>query len=248
MGSGSIHNTHGPINWFSQTLPYRQLLDSLEEVQQMEFQTFLTLHSVYHSFRHCQLTFFKFSSMKYFRRSLFNYFTTLPKNVNTKNKKTVTFFCDGWYCFEVDQIWVYTISPPTHSQFVNVSQRLICVYCTLIMLIYIINYQKHQFLLLKFFTTLYKQYKQYVHNNVNPHIMMLHPTVTTHPIIHNCSWFNENIYIIYTTQHMQSPYKKIPPQPNCQICQKSAKNTPQKHPFIPLFNNKRKCTYASFPK
>lgn len=57
----------------------------------MEFQTFLTLHSVYHSFRHCQLTFFKFSSMKYFRRSLFNYFTTLPKNVNHKNKKPSLF-------------------------------------------------------------------------------------------------------------------------------------------------------------
>ena len=37
---------------------------------------------------------------------------------------------------------------------------------------------------------------------------------------------------------MQSPYKKITPQPNCQICQKSAKNTPQKHPFTPLFITK----------
>jgi hypothetical protein len=160
MGSVFQHNTHGPINWFSQTLPYRRLLGSLEEVQQMEFQTFLTLHSVYHSFHCCQLTFFKFSSMKYFRRSLFNYFTTTSKNVNPKNKKTVTFFCDGWYCFEVDQIWVYTISPPTHSQFVNVSQRLICVYCTLIMLIYIKQLSKHYYFLLKSFTTLYKQYKQ----------------------------------------------------------------------------------------
>jgi hypothetical protein len=36
--------------------------------------------------------------MNYLLRSLFNYFTTHPKNVNTKNKKTVTFFGDGWYC------------------------------------------------------------------------------------------------------------------------------------------------------
>jgi hypothetical protein len=55
--------------------------------QQMEFQAFHNLHSVYHNFRYCQLTFFKFSSMNYLLRSLFNNFTTTSKNVNPKNKK-----------------------------------------------------------------------------------------------------------------------------------------------------------------
>lgn len=55
----------------------------LAVAQQMEFQAFHHFHSVYHNFRYCQLTFFKFSSMKYFRRSLFNYSTPTRKNVNT---------------------------------------------------------------------------------------------------------------------------------------------------------------------
>ena len=63
----------------------------LAVAQQMEFQAFHNLHSVYHNFRYCQLTFFKFSSMNYLLRSLFNYFTTTSKNVNPKNKKPSLF-------------------------------------------------------------------------------------------------------------------------------------------------------------
>ena len=119
----------------------------------MEFQALPNTHSVYHNFRCCQPTFFKLSSMFNYRRSLFNHFTTSSKNVNTKIKKPSLFFGDGWYCFGLPTSDSYTISPPTHSQFVNVSQRLICVYLLLIMLIYIIDFQKRQYFFEKFSKT-----------------------------------------------------------------------------------------------
>ena len=58
----------------------------LAVAQQMEFQAFHNLHSVYHDYSHCQPTFFKFSNFlteTNNRRSLFTNFTTTRKNVNT---------------------------------------------------------------------------------------------------------------------------------------------------------------------
>ena len=137
MGSVSQHNTHGPINWFSQSLPLVTGGGSTDGVSSPSL-IFSKCIRNYH-FVNTFLKFLFHHPMNYLRCSLFNYSTTLSKNFNHKKQKTVTFFSDGWYCFKVALVWLYTISPSTHSQllFVNVSQRLICVYSTLIIIIYI---------------------------------------------------------------------------------------------------------------
>ena len=132
-------NTHGPINWFSQffTFGYWRWLNRWSfKPYLILIQSITTFVVVNCLFLNCHRELFSSLTVQL----LYHIF----KERQHQNKKTVTFFCDGWYCFEIDQIWVYTISPPTHSQFVNVSQRLICVYCTLIMLIYINQFEKHQ--------------------------------------------------------------------------------------------------------
>jgi len=111
--------------------------------QQMEFQAFHNLHSVYHDFHHCQPTFFKLSSCSTF---VVHCLLTLPQLQRTSTPKTKNhhFFGDGWYCFLSFLLHhYYTISTNTHSQFlVNVYQRLlsICVLTTFMLLIYIIKY------------------------------------------------------------------------------------------------------------
>jgi hypothetical protein len=62
--------------------------------QQMEFQAFHNLHSVYHDFHHCQPTFFKLSSCSTF---VVHCLLTLPQLQRTSTPKTKNhhFFGDG---------------------------------------------------------------------------------------------------------------------------------------------------------
>ena len=66
--------------------------------------------------------------MKYFRRSLFNYFTTPSKNVNHKNQKPSLFSVTVDIVQNLS-IQVYTISPSTHSQLLFVNGIPISLYC-----------------------------------------------------------------------------------------------------------------------
>jgi hypothetical protein len=144
MGSGSIHNTHGPINWFSQFSPYRRSFrltgggstDGVSSPFFIFYQSIITFVIV-----NRLLKFLFHHPMNYYLRSLFNYFTTPSKNVNTKNKKPPLF--QWWLILFQNALYnpIYTISTHTHSQLflVNVYQRLlsICVLTTIMLLIYI---------------------------------------------------------------------------------------------------------------
>ena len=89
MGSVFQHNTHGPINWFSQSLTFGYW----RWLNRWSFKPYLIL---FKSIRTSQFVnnFLKFSfryPVNYLLRSLFNNFTTTSKNVNPKNKKPSLF-------------------------------------------------------------------------------------------------------------------------------------------------------------
>ena len=121
MGSGFIHNTHGPINWFFQcfTFDYWRRLNRWSFKPYLIFTQSITVFTVVNWLflivswttfvAHCLIT------ILHIQR------TSIPK---TKNRH---FFQVTVDIVQISQNQVYTISPSTHSQFVNVSQRLICV-------------------------------------------------------------------------------------------------------------------------
>ena len=113
MGSVSQHNTHGPINWFSQSLPLVTGGGSTDGVSSpsLIFSKCIRNYRFVNTF----LKFHFYHPMNYLRCSLFNYYTTLSKNFNHKKQKTATFFSDGWHCSKSLNSSLYNITVNTFT-------------------------------------------------------------------------------------------------------------------------------------
>ena len=105
-------------------------IDSLAAVQQMEFQTVFNLHSVYQKLSFRQLLFKSFVD-RVFKLVVYCPLTLSPPSrfVNAKkNKKPSLISGRRSMLFEIFYTRLHNTSRQRPSQFVKVSQRLMCVY------------------------------------------------------------------------------------------------------------------------